>query len=174
MPLVLKEAYTDGVLWITIEVDTMPAQQLKSFLDKHHVKYNTISHSPEYTAQRTAQRAHIPGKELAKTVIVKVDGEFAMAVLPASMHVSLNRLKKATGADNAEIASEAEFECLFPDCELGAMPPFGNLYDMGVYVAEQLSEDDEIAFNAGSHTELVQIAYSDFDKLVHPKVVALS
>lgn len=152
----------------------MPAQQLKSFLDNHHVKYNTISHSPEYTAARTAQSAHIPGKELAKTVIVKVDGEFAMAVLPASKHVSLSRLKKATGAKNAEIASEAEFERLFPDCELGAMPPFGNLYDMGVYVAEQLSEDDEIAFNAGSHTELVQLAYSDFDKLVHPKVVALS
>jgi Ala-tRNA(Pro) deacylase len=152
----------------------MPAQQLKSFLDNHHVKYNTISHSPEYTAERTAQSAHIPGKELAKTVIVKVDGEFAMAVLPASKHVSLSRLKKATGAENAEIASEAEFERLFPDCELGAMPPFGNLYDMGVYVAEQLSEDDEIAFNAGSHTELVQLAYSDFDKLVHPKVVALS
>jgi Ala-tRNA(Pro) deacylase len=152
----------------------MPAQQLKSFLDNHHVKYNTISHSPEYTAERTAQSAHIPGKELAKTVIVKVDGEFAMAVLPASKHVSLSRLKTATGAENAEIASEAEFERLFPDCELGAMPPFGNLYDMGVYVAEQLSEDDEIAFNAGSHTELVQLAYSDFDKLVHPKVVALS
>ena len=152
----------------------MPAQQLKSFLYNHHVKYNTISHSPEYTAERTAQSAHIPGKELAKTVIVKVDGEFAMAVLPASKHVSLSRLKKATGAENAEIASEAEFERLFPDCELGAMPPFGNLYDMGVYVAEQLSEDDEIAFNAGSHTELVQLAYSDFDKLVHPKVVALS
>jgi Ala-tRNA(Pro) deacylase len=88
--------------------------------------------------------------------------------------VSLSRLRTATGAENAELASESEFEGLFPDCELGAMPPFGNLYDMGVYVDRRLSEDDEIAFNAGSHTELVQLAYDDFDKLVHPKVVALS
>ena len=152
----------------------MPAQQLKSFLDSNHVKYKTISHSPEYTAQEVAASAHIPGKELAKTVIVKVDGEFAMAVLPASMHVSLASLKNAAGVDHTELASEDEFESLFPDCDLGAMPPFGNLYDMPVFVAEQLAEDDEIAFNAGSHTELVQIAFSDFDKLVHPKIVALN
>ena len=152
----------------------MPAQSLKSFLDNNHVKYTTISHSRAYTAQEVAASAHIPGKELAKTVIVKVDGEFAMAVLPASMHVSLSRLKDAAGAGDAELASESEFEELFPDCELGAMPPFGNLYDMGVYVDKELTEDDEIAFNAGSHSELVQLAYRDFDKLVHPKVVALS
>jgi len=152
----------------------MPAQQLKSFLDSNHVKYTTITHSPEYTAQEIAASAHIPGKDLAKTVIVKVDGEFAMAVLPASMHVSLSRLRTAAGAGAAEIASEEEFEKLFPDCELGAMPPFGNLYDMPVFAATELAEDDEIAFNAGSHSELVQLAFSDFDKLVHPKVVALS
>ena len=152
----------------------MPAQQLKSFLDSHHVKYKTISHSPEYTAQEIAASAHIPGKELAKTVIVKVDGEFAMAVLPASMHVSLSSLNDAAGVGSTELASEGEFESLFPDCELGAMPPFGNLYGMPVFVAEELAEDDEIAFNAGSHTELVQLAFSDFDKLVHPKIVALN
>jgi len=152
----------------------MPAQQLKSFLDSNHVKYKTITHSPEYTAQEVAASAHIPGKELAKTVIVKVDGEFAMAVLPATTHLSLSRLRTAAGAGDAEIASEDEFEKLFPDCELGAMPPFGNLYDMPVFAAEQLTEDEQIAFNAGSHSELVQLAYSDFDKLVHPKVVALS
>ena len=152
----------------------MPAQQLKSFLDNNHVKYKTISHSPEYTALETAASAHIPGKELAKTVIVKVDGEFAMAVLPASMHVNLSRLKGAAGVGSTELASEGEFESLFPDCEVGAMPPFGNLYDMPVFVAEELAEDDQIAFNAGSHTELVQIAFSDFDKLVHPRIVALN
>ncbi len=152
----------------------MPAQQLKSFLDKNHVKYTTIGHSPAYTAQEIAASAHIPGKELAKTVIVKVDGEFAMAVLPASMHISLSRLRTAAGVGATELASEDEFETLFPDCELGAMPPFGNLYDMPVFVAKQLSEDEEIAFNAGSHTELVQLSYSDFDKLVHPKVVTLN
>lgn len=152
----------------------MPAQQLKSFLDSNHVKYKTISHSPEYTAQEIAASAHIPGKELAKTVIVKVDGEFAMAVLPASMHINLSSLKDAAGVGKTELASEDEFEGLFPDCEVGAMPPFGNLYDMPVFVAKELAEDDEIAFNAGSHTELVQLAFSDFDKLVHPKVIALN
>ena len=152
----------------------MTTQSLKSFLDSNHVKYKTITHSPEYTAQEIAASAHIPGKDLAKTVIVKVDGEFAMAVLPASMHVSLSRLREAAGVGAAEIASEDEFKDLFPDCELGAMPPFGNLYDMPVFAAKELTEDEEIAFNAGSHSELVQLAYRDFDKLVHPKVVTLN
>ncbi len=152
----------------------MPAQTLKKYLDSNHVKYTIITHSPEYTAQEIAASAHIPGKDLAKTVIVKIDGDFAMAVLPASMHVSLKSLREASGAGNAEIASEAEFESLFPDCELGAMPPFGNLYDMPVYAARELAEDDQIAFSAGTHSELVQLAYSDFDKLVHPTVVSLN
>lgn len=157
-----------------IEVDTMPAQTLKKYLDSNRVKYTIITHSPEYTAQEIAASAHIPGKDLAKTVIVKIDGDFAMAVLPASMRVSLARLKEAAGAGNAEIASEADFEKLFPDCEVGAMPPFGNLYDMPVYAARELTEDDQIAFSAGTHSELVQLAYSDFDKLVHPTVVTLN
>ena len=157
-----------------LEVDTMPAQTLKKYLDSNHVKYTIITHSPEYTAQEIAASAHIPGKDLAKTVIVKIDGDFAMAVLPASMHVSLKSLKEAAGVGSAEIASEAEFEELFPDCEVGAMPPFGNLYDMPVYAARELTEDDQIAFSAGTHSELVQLSYSDFDKLVHPTVVALN
>ena len=157
-----------------LEVDIMPTQTLKSYLDNNQVKYTIITHSPEYTAQETAASAHIPGKDLAKTVIFKIDGDFAMAVLPASMHVSLARLKDAAGAGNAEIASEEEFEKLFPDCELGAMPPFGNLYDMPVFAAKELTEDDEIAFSAGTHSELVQLAYRDFDKLVQPKVVTLN
>ena len=157
-----------------LEVDTMPAQTLKKYLDSNHVKYTIITHSPEYTAQEIAASAHIPGKDLAKTVIVKIDGDFAMAVLPASMHVSLKSLKKASGAGDAEIASEAEFEKLFPDCELGAMPPFGNLYDMPVFAAKELTEDEEIAFSAGTHSELVQLSYRDFDRLVHPTVVSLN
>ena len=157
-----------------LEVDIMPTQTLKSYLDTNQVKYTIITHSPEYTAQEIAASAHIPGKDLAKTVIVKIDGNFAMAVLPASMHVSLTRLKEAAGAGDAEIASETEFEKLFPDCELGAMPPFGNLYDMPVFAARELTEDDEIAFSAGTHSELVQLAYSDFDRLVHPTVVTLN
>ncbi|MCP4332167.1 MAG: YbaK/EbsC family protein [Gammaproteobacteria bacterium] len=152
----------------------MPAQKLKEFLDGHSIKYVTISHSPAYTAQMIAELAHIPGKELAKTVICKIDDKFAMAVLPASFRVDLDYLQAATGAGQIELASEAEFKNLFPDCEVGAMPPFGNLYDMDVYVAEQLAEDEEIAFNAGSHTELVRMSYKDFENLVTPEVIALT
>ncbi len=152
----------------------MPVQKLKDYLDQHEVEYVTISHSPAYTAQRIAEITHIPGKELAKTVIVKIDDKFAMAVLPASRRVDLRHLQEALGADDVVLASEQEFKALFPDCEVGAMPPFGNLYDMGVYVAEQLTEDDEIAFNAGSHTELVRMSYRDFASLVTPQVVSLT
>ncbi|MCI0400357.1 MAG: YbaK/EbsC family protein [Gammaproteobacteria bacterium] len=152
----------------------MPVKKLKQFLDKNKIKYVAIKHSPMYTAQEIAASAHIPGKELAKTVIVKLDGKLAMAVLPASYRVNLGQLKKATGAKTVELASEQEFTDLFPECELGAMPPFGNLYDMDVYVAERLAEDEEIAFNAGTHTELLRLAYKDFERLVAPKVIAFA
>ncbi len=152
----------------------MPTQKLKEFLDGNHVEYVTITHSPAYTAQQIAEMTHIPGKELAKTVIVKVDDQYAMTVLPASNRVDLDHLKKGVKADKVEVASEAEFKSLFPDCEVGAMPPFGNLYDMPVYVADKLTEDEEIAFNAGSHTELVKLSYKDFEKLVSPRVIHLT
>ncbi len=152
----------------------MPAEKLKKFLDKHNVEYMTISHSPAYTAQRIAELTHIPGKEMAKTVIVKTDDKFAMAVLPASHRVDLDYLQRSVKAGHVDIASEADFKSLFPDCEVGAMPPFGNLYDMEVYVAEQLTDDEEIVFNAGSHTELVRMTYKDFARLVKPKVISLT
>ncbi|MDI6743705.1 MAG: YbaK/EbsC family protein [Smithella sp.] len=152
----------------------MPIQKLKEFLDSHNVKYVTISHSRAFTAQETATSAHIPGKELAKTVMVKMNGKMAMAVLPASCKVDFDILEKATGSATIEIANEKEFKDLFPDCEIGAMPPFGNLYGMDVFVAESLTEDKEIAFNAGSHRELVKLAYKDFERLVKPKIVKFS
>jgi len=152
----------------------MPGKKLKQYLDEHNVAYVTISHSPAYTAQRIAELTHIPGKELAKTVIVKTDDKFAMAVLPASRRVDLDYLQRGVKAEQVDIATEAEFKSLFPDCEVGAMPPFGNLYDMDVYVAEQLAEDEEIAFNAGSHTELIRMSYKDYENLVAPKVMALA
>ena len=107
----------------------------------------------------------------AKTVMIKVDGTMAMAVLPASRRVDLDRLSAALGAGHVEIASEQEFADAFPGCEVGAMPPFGNLYDMDVYVAEKLTEDDDIAFNAGSHTQIIQMAYRDYENLVKPRIV---
>jgi Ala-tRNA(Pro) deacylase len=152
----------------------MPVKKLKEFLDSNSIKYITVSHSRAFTAQETAASAHIPVKELAKTVMIKINGKMAMAVLPASCKVDFDLLKKATGAATIEIANEKEFKDLFPDCEIGAMPPFGNLYSMEVFVAKSLTEDREIAFNAGSHRELVKLAYKDFEKLVKPKVITFS
>jgi len=148
----------------------MPTQKLKEFLDSKGVKYVLITHSPAVTAQEIAASAHVPGKELAKTVMVKLDGKMAMAVLPASFGVDFGVLAKAAGAKKAVLATEGEFGDLFPECELGAMPPFGNLYGMPVFVDSDLAEDEAIAFNAGSHKELVQMAYKDFERLVQPKM----
>ena len=152
----------------------MPARKLKEFLDAQHIHYDSIPHSTAYTAQGIAAVTHISGKELAKTVILKLDDKFAMAVLPASLQVDLETLKKATGARTAGLASEREFREKFPDCETGAMPPFGNLYDMPVYVEESLTKDKEIAFNAGTHNELIRLAYSDFAGIVKPVVMNFS
>ena len=149
----------------------MPATKLKEFLDSQNVKYVNISHSAAYTAQEIAASAHIPGQELAKTVMVRLDGKLAMAVLPASYKVDLHALKQATRTNQVELAGEQEFRSQFPECELGAMPPFGNLYDLQVYVDQSLTKDDTIAFNAGSHTELIKLSYKDFESLVRPKIL---
>lgn len=152
----------------------MPVSRLKRFLDDNHVRYVTISHSPAFTAQGIAASAHVKGKELAKTVMVKIDGKMAMAVLPAPYKIDFDLLKRAVGSSRVELASEEEFRSRFPECEVGAMPPFGNLYEMDVFVTESLAEDAEIAFNAGSHTELVRLDFEDFNRLVHPRILRFS
>ncbi|HEV2319228.1 MAG TPA: YbaK/EbsC family protein [Verrucomicrobiae bacterium] len=162
-------------LWFSKEKGfVMAVAKLKEFLDREGVKYSAVSHLPAYTMQEVAESAHIPGKQLAKTVIVKLDGEMAMAVLPANQKVIMQDLRDMTGSENVKFASEAEFEKHFPDCEIGAMPPFGNLYGMEVFVAESLAGNEEIAFTAGSHREVIRMAYSDFDRLVQPKVLNFS
>ncbi len=152
----------------------MPMTRLKDYLEEHGVRFVTISHSQAFTAQEIAAVAHIPGKEMAKTVMVKLDGELAMAVLPAPDQVSIPRLTKISGAKHVEIASEKDFEDRFPACELGAMPPFGNLWEMPVFVDQRLREDEEIFFNAGTHTELVKLSYADYERLVSPVVAQLA
>lgn len=149
----------------------MPLDKLKEFLDDNGIKYVSIRHSPAYTAQEVAASGHIPGREMAKTVIVRLDGRLAMVAVPASEQVSLERLKETAGAKEAEIAEEAEFKDRFPGCELGAMPPFGNLFDMDVFVSETLAGDEQIAFSAGSHSELLRLAYQDFERLVEPTLI---
>jgi Ala-tRNA(Pro) deacylase len=152
----------------------MPLNKVKAFLDIHGTKYVVTSHSRAFTAQGIAAIAHVSGRELAKTVIVKLDGDLAMVVLPAPYQVDLDRLRRRTGVRTAELATEREFKQHFPDCETGAMPPFGNLYGVPVYVDETLSEDREIAFNAGSHYELIKMTYADFERLVKPEVMDFS
>lgn len=151
----------------------MPVKKLKEFLDSQGIKYMTINHSAAFTAQEVAASACVPGKELAKTVIVKIDGKFAMAVLPASSRINFDIFKQSVGAAKVELATEHEFQDMFPECDVGAMPPFGSLYDMNVYISERLREDKEIAFNAGSHTELIRMSFQDFEQLVKPKVIEM-
>lgn len=152
----------------------MPATKLREFLDSSGVKYVTIRHSTAYTAQEVAASAHIRGKEMAKTVMVKVNDALAMAVVPAAPKVDLQRLREAIGAEKVVLASEQDFRNAFPECELGAMPPFGNLWGMDVYVEELLTRDHEIAFNAGTHNELVRMSFADFERLVRPKILSFS
>jgi len=152
----------------------MPVRKLKEFLDSQKVKYVMLNHSAAYTAQEIAASAHVRGKEMAKTVMVTLDGKMAMAVLPASRKVSFELLREAAGAKNVQLASEQAFRDMFAGCEVGAMPPFGNLYGLDVYVSPLLAEDEDIAFNAGSHTELVRLAYKDFERLVKPKLARIA
>ncbi|MBF0585733.1 YbaK/EbsC family protein [Prosthecochloris sp. N3] len=152
----------------------MPIRTLRDFLDKHRIRYFIISHSPAYTAQEIAAAAHVPGRELAKTVMVTIDGKLAMAVLPASRQLDFTKLREAAGTEDVLLASEQDFADMFPGCEVGAMPPFGNLYGMDTYVDEALAQDEEIVFNAGAHTELLRLTYQDYERLVEPVVVALS
>jgi Ala-tRNA(Pro) deacylase len=152
----------------------MPLERLKQFLDGNAVRYVTVAHSPAYTAQEIAALAHVPGREWAKTVMVKLDGKMAMAVVPASRRVVFDLLKEAARVRTAELATEQEFKDLCPGCEVGAMPPFGNLFGMDVFVDEALAEDAEIAFSAGTHSEMVRLPFADFHRLVNPHVVKLS
>ncbi len=152
----------------------MPIQKLKKFLDDNGIKYVSIQHSAAYTAQEVAALAHIPGELMAKTVMVKVDGKMAMAVVPASHQIGFERLAEVAGAKTVELANEDEFKGFFPTCDVGAMPPFGNLYDMPVYCATALSEDLEIAFSAGSHSELIRLTYADYEQLVQPEIGSFS
>lgn len=146
----------------------MPINKLTAYLDENNVEYVMIRHSPAYTAEKIAAAAHIPGRELAKSVMVKLNGKLAMAVLRSTDKVDLDLLRGAARAETVDLASESDFADTFPGVELGAMPPFGNLFGLDVFVDEGLAKDAQISFNAGSHTELMQLNYGDFERLVEP------
>ena len=137
----------------------MPAQKLKKMLDQHGIKYISINHSPAYTARETAASTFVPRREFAKTVIVDLDGEKVMAVAKANA---------------ARLATEDEFREMFPDCEVGAMPPFGSLYDTRVFVDEMVTEVDDLCFNAGSHEQILRMDCRDYRKLEQPVVGAFA
>jgi len=144
--------------------------KLRTFLDQNQVPYDVATHPQAFTAQEVAAAQHVPGRELAKVVMLRSGADFIMAVLPAPYRVDLDRAKAALGKPDLVLASEQEFAGLFPQCEPGAMPPFGNLYNLPVLVDETLTRDATIIFNAGTHTQTVKMRYADFARLVKPKV----
>jgi Ala-tRNA(Pro) deacylase len=152
----------------------MPVEKLKTFLNQNGVRYVTIKHSSAYTSQEIAASAHVSGREFAKTVMIRIDDKMAMAVLPASYQIDFGLLREIFRDKTVTLATEAQFRDSFPDCDPGAMPPFGNLYGMEVFVAETLTVDKEIAFNAGSHSEIIRLSYEDYARLVKPKVFRFS
>jgi Ala-tRNA(Pro) deacylase len=149
--------------------------KLKTYLDDQHIRYVVTTHSPAFTSQEIAARAHIPGKQLVKCVMVNGDGRHYMVAMTANQKLNLDWLKGALGLRTVRLENEEDFRPLFADCEVGAMPPFGNLYGIPVVVDAELYEDDEIAFNGGNHTSVVRMSFDDFDRLVQPRkaVVAL-
>lgn len=152
----------------------MPAQKLKQLLDERNIKYISINHSPAYTARETAASTFVPRHEFAKTIIVDLDEEKVMAVVSASRHVDISALRNLAAAQQARLATEDEFKALFPDCELGAMPPFGSLYEMRVFVDEMVTEVDDLCFNAGSHEQIMRMSCDDYLNFEQPVVGAFA
>jgi len=148
------------------------ATRLKEFLDQNRVSYEVLRHDPAFTAQQLAASLHIPGRQFVKTVVVKLDGNPAVAVMPAPLRINFKQLAAATGAKKCALASEVEFQQLFPDCDLGAMPPFGNLYNLPTYAEETLATGRMVAFNAGTHEEAIRMSYDDFARLAQPRLVS--
>ena len=152
----------------------MPVKKLRDFLNREQIKYVSISHSPAFTAPEIAASAHVPGRAMAKTVVIRIDGELALCVLPASAQINFDLLRTMIPAKLIELADESEFRDVFPGCELGAMPPVGQLYGLRTFVEQSLASEKQIAFNAGSHTELIRMDYRDFERLAEPTVLHLT
>ncbi|MBN9287214.1 MAG: deacylase [Gammaproteobacteria bacterium 39-13] len=149
----------------------MPVQKLKDYLTQNKVKFTAIDHPVAYATREISHVSHISEKELAKIVIVYAGKKMVMVVVPSNEAIDFQSLRKSLHVNDVSLAPEKDFSKLFPDCELGAMPPFGNLYNIEVYVDTSLTNNKEIAFNSGTHTEIVKLAYEDFEKLVKPTVI---
>ena len=152
----------------------MSLSRLRRYLDKNSIQYALIPHSPISAAEDLAVSVHVPMRELAKTVMVKIDGELAMAILPASFRIDFESFKREAGVRSVKLATDGEFHNRLPECEIGTMPPFGNLYGLEIFVDGILSRNKEIVFNACSHHELVRMPWHDFVKLTRPKIIRLA
>jgi Ala-tRNA(Pro) deacylase len=150
------------------------ATRVREFLEENEVEYEQIHHHRDFNAMETAEHTHTPGKQFAKAVVTRIAGEFAMAVLPSNHTVDPERFASALAGKKVAIASEEEVDRLFPDCEKGAVPPFGNLYGLPVYVSPALSKAEQITCVAGSHAEAIRLSYRDFERLVQPRELDLS
>ena len=148
--------------------------RLQEVLDRTGVAYTHSVHPLAYTAREVAAVEHLPAREVAKVVVFVTPPGYRMIVLPANKIVDFQELRDLLGLSHARLATEKELGHLFPDCELGAMPPFGNLYGMPVYMDATLLDDDKIAFNAGTHRDVVHLHLEDYRRLVEPEVVSLA
>ena len=151
----------------------MAVRRLLVFLDQNHTEYSTMKHEAAYTALSSANRAHISGHEMVKSILLKLDGVYTLAVLPSTARIDFKKLKEVTGSHIASLAEEDEIETIFPDCTTGAIPPLGNLYHIPVISDNMITEHDDIFFEAGSHREIMKMHMSDYIKLAHPKIAEI-
>lgn len=152
----------------------MATRRIREFLDGNHVQYVTISHSPAYTASQVAESIHIPGKSLAKVVVVAADRRLAMVVVPATKDVDMIRLQEEIRSNDVRLADEAEFATRFEGCKLGAVPPFGNLFGVDTYLDRSFLTASHIAFNAGTHTDVIVMDFADYVRLARPRIAPIS
>jgi len=143
--------------------------RLDELLTSRHVPFDRMPHRPAYTANRMAQALHVPGKDVAKTVLLRTGHGHVLAVVPATHHVDLDQVRRDLGEERVELAPEEEMDRLFPDCERGAIPPFGSLYHLPTLVDESLTQDEQIVFEAHNHQEAIRMAYRDYEALEHPR-----
>ena len=149
-------------------------KRLKELFDEAKISYEVYNHALAYTAQEIAQSQHFPGDQMAKVVMLKVDDKLVMGVIAGNQKIHLPTARTSLGASEVRLATEDEFISRFPDCEIGAMPPFGNLFGVPVYVDPAVEKDEAIYFNAGNHVQTVRLRYDDYEKLAHPSIVRLA
>lgn len=151
----------------------MPVQKVKNYLNENKVNYTSIPHSLAYATREISHQCHISEKEMAKVVIVQAGSKLVMVIIPSSKLLDFKSLENTLHESDVSLATEKEFANAFPDCEVGAMPGFGNLYNMDVIVDQSVAKNKDIFFNGGTHTEIIKLSYQDFEKLVHPKVTSI-